>query len=298
MKIIFNNKKKRLSANNGVFGLTSSKDNYNEVVLAGLFKKIFKKLNLFDFVVTTTNSITNGTTLYFLNNQLPIAYAELFKNGFLLFTLNESGKLTFWQKKECTFGGNGVYKSPYGDICDIFYSDTYLIFGRSDYDLSLDLLKSIDTVLNGATTVIKRLGVFVVGAPEQPQQNPQTVILDDEEREELEKNVIKDYGMLSEQKQFMFLRRPLKLTRVALGGKDLMLTETLEMLIKILADVVEIPYDCVALSGKSTFANQEQAEQALQDSAEAFVSKIWSYLNKMNINFNWTVNNNKYGKNN
>jgi hypothetical protein len=124
------------------------------------------------------------------------------------------------------------------------------------------------------------------------------VILDDEEREELEKNVIKDYGMLSEQKQFMFLRRPLKLTRVALGGKDLMLTETLEMLIKILADVVEIPYDCVALSGKSTFANQEQAEQALQDSAEAFVSKIWAYLNKMNINFNWAVNNNKYGKNN
>ena len=63
MRMLFKNKKKKLTASNGVFGFTLNKDNYNEAVLAGLFKKIFKKLNLFDFVVTTTNSITNGTTL-------------------------------------------------------------------------------------------------------------------------------------------------------------------------------------------------------------------------------------------
>jgi hypothetical protein len=94
----------------------------------------------------------------------------------------------------------------------------------------------------------------------------------------------------------MFLRRPLKLQRIALGGKDLLITENVEMFIKILCDNMDIPYDVMAMSGQSTFANQEQAEKSMQDTAEAFISKIWTFFNVMNISFDWTVNNNKYGK--
>ena len=166
----------------------------------------------------------------------------------------------------------------------------------SDAVLLKDTLKAIDNSLNASQTVIKRLGAVIVGTPEQPTQNPQMVQIDKDAKELLEKDTQNDYGMLDEQKQFMFLRRPLKLQRIALGGKDLLITENVEMFTKILCDNMDIPYDVMALSGQSTFANQEQAEKSMQDSAEAFISKIWTYFNVMNISFEWTVNNNKYGK--
>ena len=75
-----------------------------------------------------------------------------------------------------------------------------------------------------------------------------------------------------------------------------MVTETVEMFTKILCDATNIPYDVMAMSGQSTFNNMEQAEKSMQDTAEEFVSKIWTFLKVLGIDFSWTVNNSKYGK--
>ena len=272
---------------------------YSDALLSAIFKKIFKRLNLIDFTVTHSTPLVVGMTKYFLNNELNVAFAELFNNGFLLFLKkkDENGKLTgikYIRKAQATQSLNEWTYD--GQELEIFYSDTYEIFGMSDAALLKDTLKAIDNSLNASQTVIKRLGAVIVGTPEQPAQNPQMVQIDKDTKELLEKDTQNDYGMLDEQKQFMFLRRPLRLQRIALGGKDLLITENVEMFTKILCDNMDIPYDVMALSGQSTFANQEQAEKSMQDSAEAFISKIWTFFNVMSINFDWTVNNNKYGK--
>lgn len=284
---------------NGVMGFRMARGNYSDALVSAIFKKIFKRLNLIDFTVTHTEPLVVGMAKYFLNNELNVAFAELFNNGFLLFLKKKdaNGKLTgikYIRKAQATQSLNEwTYE---GQELEIFYSDTYEIFGVSDAVLLKDTLKAIDNSLNASQTVIKRLGAVIVGTPEQPAQNPQMVQIDKDTKELLEKDTQNDYGMLDEQKQFMFLRRPLKLQRIALGGKDLLITENVEMFTKILCDNMDIPYDVMAMSGQSTFANQEQAEKSMQDSAEAFVSKIWTFFNVMNISFEWTVNNNKYGK--
>ena len=284
---------------NGVMGFRMARGNYSDALVSAIFKKIFKRLNLIDFTVNHPVPLVAGMAKYFLNNELNVAFAELFNNGFLLFLKKKdaNGKLTgikYIRKAQATQGLNEwTYE---GQELEIFYSDTYEIFGVSDAVLLKDTLKAIDNSLNASQTVIKRLGAVIVGTPEQPTQNPQMVQIDKDTKELLEKDTQNDYGMLDEQKQFMFLRRPLKLQRIALGGKDLLITENVEMFTKILCDNMDIPYDVMAMSGQSTFANQEQAEKSMQDSAEAFVSKIWTFFNVMNINFDWTVNNNKYGK--
>ena len=284
---------------NGVMGFRMARGRYSDALVSAIMKKIFKRLNLIDFTVTHTDPLVVGMTKYFLNNELNVAYAELFNNGFLLFLKkkDENGKLTgikYIRKAQATQNLNEWTYD--GQELEIFYSDTYEIFGMSDAVLLKDTLKAIDNSLNASQTVIKRLGAVIVGTPEQPTQNPQMVQIDKDAKELLEKDTQNDYGMLDEQKQFMFLRRPLKLQRIALGGKDLLITENVEMFTKILCDNMDIPYDVMALSGQSTFANQEQAEKSMQDSAEAFISKIWTFFNVMNIRFDWTVNNNKYGK--
>ena len=284
---------------NGVMGFRMARGNYSDALVSAIFKKIFKRLNLIDFTVTHPEPLVVGMAKYFLNNELNVAFAELFNNGFLLFLKKKdaNGKLTgikYIRKAQATQGLNEwTYE---GQELEIFYSDTYEIFGMSDAVLLKDTLKAIDNSLSASQTVIKRLGAVIVGTPEQPAQNPQMVQIDKDTKDLLEKDTQNDYGMLDEQKQFMFLRRPLKLQRIALGGKDLLITENVEMFTKILCDNMDIPYDVMAMSGQSTFANQEQAEKSMQDTAEAFVSKIWTFFNVMNINFDWTVNNNKYGK--
>ena len=284
---------------NGVMGFRMARGNYSDALVSAIFKKIFKRLNLIDFTVTHPEPLVVGMAKYFLNNELNVAFAELFNNGFLLFLKKKdaNGKLTgikYIRKAQATQGLNEWTYD--GQELEIFYSDTYEIFGMSDAVLLKDTLKAIDNSLSASQTVIKRLGAVIVGTPEQPAQNPQMVQIDKDTKELLEKDTQNDYGMLDEQKQFMFLRRPLKLQRIALGGKDLLITENVEMFTKILCDNMDIPYDVMAMSGQSTFANQEQAEKSMQDTAEAFISKIWTFFNVMNINFDWTVNNNKYGK--
>ncbi len=283
----------------GVMGFRMARGKYSDALLSAIFKKIFKRLNLIDFTVTHKEPLVVGMAKYFLNNELNVAFAELFNNGFLLFLKKKgaNGKLTgikYIRKAQATQNQNEW--SYEGQELEIFYSDTYEIFGMSDAVLLKDTLKAIDNSLNASQTVIKRLGAVIVGTPEQPTQNPQMVQIDKDTKELLEKDTQNDYGMLDEQKQFMFLRRPLKLQRIALGGKDLLITENVEMFTKILCDNMDIPYDVMAMSGQSTFANQEQAEKSMQDTAEAFISKIWTFFNVMNISFDWTVNNNKYGK--
>lgn len=303
MRIILetDSKKKQVAQQgyHGVMGFRLSRGKYADALLSAVFKKIFKRLNMIDYNINHSNPIVIGMTKYFLNNEINIAFAELFQNGFILFKkeVDDKGnlqKVKYIRKSQAV---QAVNRWTYeGHDLEVFYSDTYEVFGVSDAQLLRDTLKAIDNSLNASQTVIKRLGAVIVGTPEQPTQNPQAVSIDDNEKKKLEDDTQNDYGMLDEQKQFMFLRRPLKLQRIALGGKDLLITENVEMFTKILCDNMDIPYEVMAMSGQSTFANQEQADKSMQDTAEAFVSKIWTYFKVMGIAFEWTVGNNKYGK--
>lgn len=279
---------------NGVMGFRITRGKYSDALLMAVFKKIFKRLNLIDYRVNSLDPITAGTTAYFLNNEMSSAFAELFQNGFILFLKTVNGSLKYIRKSKAIQTADGWF---YDDQqLEVFFSDTFEVFGMSDGLMLKDTMKAIDNALNASQTVIKRLGVVVTGTPEQPSQNPQMVQLDNNEKDEIEREIQTDYGMLEEQKQFLLFRRPMKLQRIALGGRDLMITETVEMFTKILCDATNIPYDVMAMSGQSTFNNMEQAEKSMQDTAEEFVSKIWTFLKVLGIDFSWTVNNSKYGK--
>ena len=298
MKLLFEtDSKKRAVAQrgyNGVMGFRMTRGKYSDVLLMSVFKKIFKRLNLIDYTVNSPDAITTGSVSYFLNNEMSAAFAELFQNGFVLFHKNPTGVFKYIRKNKATQTPDGWFFN--NEPLEAFYSDTFEVFGMSDGVMLKDTLKAIDNSINAAQTIIKRLGVVIVGTPEQPSQNPQIVQIDDKEKDDMEKEIQSDYGMLDEQKQFLLFRRAMKLQRIALGGRDLLITETVEMFAKILCDSMNIPYDVMAMSGQSTFNNMEQAEKSMQDTAEEFVSKIWTFLKVMNIDFSWKVNNSKYGK--
>ena len=81
---------------NGVMGFRMARGKYSDVLVSAIMKKIFKRLNLIDFTVTHSAPLVVGMAKYFLNNELNVAFAELFNNGFFFFLIkkDENGKLT------------------------------------------------------------------------------------------------------------------------------------------------------------------------------------------------------------
>ena len=50
---------------NGVMGFRMTRGKYSDAVLMGIFKKIFKRLNLIDYKINSLNSVTVGTVSHF-----------------------------------------------------------------------------------------------------------------------------------------------------------------------------------------------------------------------------------------
>lgn len=130
----------------------------------------------------------------------------------------------------------------------VLQSPTFAQTGESDYYWCKPFIKLADAALNGATTTSERLGAYVVLSPESGEFGG---VLIPEEKEELEKEMEKEYGALSKQKQLMLLPRPMRSQVVSLAGVDLRMQEKIKAAVLGIADRLKIPANQVAFIDSS-----------------------------------------------
>ena len=126
----------------------------------------------------------------------------------------------------------------------VLKSPTFEQTGASDHTLCKGYIAMLDAVLNGATTTAERLGAYVVMTPKA--DNFGGVMLK-EDKDQLEKELAQEYGMLKKQKQIMLLNRPMDSQVVSLAGVDLRMNDKARIAILAIADRLKVPANQIAI---------------------------------------------------
>lgn len=116
--------------------------------------------------------------------------------------------------------------------------------GKSERLLCDGAIRLVDAVLNGAMTTAERLGAYVVMTPTNDNFNGAML---KEEKDDLEKELEKEYGMLSKQKQIMVLPRPMSSQVVSLASVDSKMNDKLRAAILVMADRIKVPANQIAI---------------------------------------------------
>ena len=139
--------------------------------------------------------------------------------------------------------------TPHDQTVDVYVmkSSTYVSRNKSDKAICKGFLDFLDDVLNGSATVSKRLGAVVIASPKNPTNAPAAVVLQKEQKEELEKQMREDYGALSKQSNLMLLPREMAWQVINLAGLDLKMQEKVKTAILAIVDRIKIPANQVAI---------------------------------------------------
>ena len=140
----------------------------------------------------------------------------------------------------------------------VMKSASFLIYNKSDKELCNSWLDFLDDVLNGSATVSKRLGAVVIASPKNLTNAPTATVLTKEQKQEMENEMRKEYGALSDQSNIMLLPREMSWQTINLAGLDLKMQEKVKTAILAIVDRIKIPANQVAIidaQSSKTLAN-------------------------------------------
>lgn len=160
----------------------------------------------------------------------------------------------------------------------VLKSPTMEAIGRSEHNLCKGYIALIDAVLNGATTTAERLGAYVVMSPTADNFGGELL---EEEKDELEKELQKEYGMLSKQKQIMVLPRPMQSQVVSLASVDAKMNDKLRAAVLAMADRLKVPANQIALID----ADSSKALSNGSELREGDMAKYRSFRRLLNSTF-------------
>lgn len=176
--------------------------------------------------------------------------------------------------------GNREYVECY-DPQQMYYvikSPTYEQTGASDHWHCRGYIAMLDAVFNGATTTAERLGAYVVMSPKQDAIGG---VLVEGEKEEIEKELQHDYGMLSRQKQIMVMPRPMDSAVVSLAAVDARLETKARLAILAITDRLKVPANQIGIidsTSSKSLANGTELR-------EGDLSKYRSFRRLLNSTF-------------
>ena len=143
-------------------------------------------------------------------------------------------------------------------------SDTYREDGISDFTLCHPFLEFLDNTLNASNTMVSNLGALVVASPENINGAPGPVVLDKEDKKEMEDEISKQYGALARQKQIMLLPRAMRFQTISLTNVDNRTMERVKVAVAAICDRIKVPANQVAIidtASSKTLANGTELKE-------------------------------------
>lgn len=129
----------------------------------------------------------------------------------------------------------------------VVYSETYQTTGVSDAAFLSPFTTYLDNVLNGSNTISERMGALVVASPRNGSSAPTAAMLTKEQKDALEKDMMKQYGCLDSQRNIMVLPREMDFQTINLSGIDLRTNDKARLAILAICDRIKVPANQVAI---------------------------------------------------
>lgn len=230
---------------------------------------------------------------------VPIIHTQVGEDKFAVHTLriakkNEVGSRTDENQDKVFF-----LKSPDPTMSlYIMRSTSMEVVGQSDYELLQPFREYLDNVLNASNTVSARMGTMVIASPKNLSSAPTSIILDKEEKDELEKDMQSEYGALSSQKQICLLPREMSFETINLAGLDQRTLEKAKLAILAIVDRFKVPANQVAIidaNSSKSFANGSELREGdfnKYQSFERFNYETFGMLAEdMGLTVSYTIDN-------
>lgn len=297
---------KALIQGGNMFGNLNLLTNYKfaDVILYQLIQKIIDAMS---GIVWTMQG--NELTLMQANLKIIFEknfgdfYKALYFNGIAVFVVNfetQHVKLLKGTDYKLESDGSITLEKEFATYrIFVTYSETYKMFGKTDYETCKDMYLHIDNLMNAINCTTENLGAMGILSPESISgvmtnfSEPERQRVQDEWREK--------YGLKVGKWSILITQTPTKFQQINLPIKDLELTQKLENAVKILAGYHKVPYELIALSGQSTYANRKEAMNELIDlTCKSYANKLFDVASqifftkqvKVNYTFEKIITNN------
>lgn len=213
------------------------------------------------------NGMMFASFVVFVYNNGKQVLQRIFDEGYVVLAYD---KAKFWQMKSSEYtvktANDVTVVEPNNKELNVYVmkSPSFVMYGRSDKSMCKGWLDFLDDVMNGSATVSKRLGAVVVASPKNLNNAPTAVVLTDEQKEKLEKDMQKSYGALSRQSNVMLLPREMSWKTINLAGLDLKMQEKTKTAILAIVDRIKVPANQVAIidaQSSKTLANGSEMRE-------------------------------------
>lgn len=269
------------------FGNLNLLTNYKfaDVILFQIIKKITTAMSGVVWNFSGTDNLVLGLRLKILfEKKFSLIYKKMFFDGVAVFAVNyETNDVILLETSDYNLRDGKIEVKSQLNNYRIFtlYSDTFSIFGKTDYYTCKDLFLHIDNLLNAINATTENLGAMGVLSPETTAGVMSK--LGDKEKEAIQKDWRENYGLKIGKWSIMISNTPTKFQQINLPIKDLELSAKLKDAIQILAGYLEVPYELIATSANSTYANRFDARdgELLGMTCTSYANKLFDLANEI-----------------
>lgn len=280
-----------------------SRMQFGKVIFLNIIEILTDLLNDVELVQTGKNdALVFAQFKTFLERQGQFMLNQTYLNGFVVVGQNSLGFRCLNANEYTTHQDELGYKrivanNPSLKIY-VVYSETYQTTGESDGTLLAPFITYLDNVLNGSNTLTERLGTLVVCSPRNGANAPTAAILTKDQKDEVEKEMMRQYGALDSQRNIMVLPREMNFDIVNLAGIDQRTSEKARLAILAICDRVKVPSNQVAIidanSSKSLSNGSELREgdyNKYQSFERLFARTVLNLANEVGLRVDYTIYN-------
>lgn len=222
---------------------------YAKAYLWAVIQKIFNGMKNVTFSTKKSSIIANGICNFIERNATLLQWS-LWENGYAVIFFDKDFNYRLPKPNELRFTASRTIANK---NCVVLYSDKYSMQRRTDFGIIKPELERINTYTNADTYLSANPAPLAIISGEGVPMNPK-------DKEELNRKMKKDYGLHSDDFQFMWSNAKLNVDTIDLPIDKLKLAEKAKMSLEFLCQYFQVPIDLVF--GKSTYANMEEAKKA------------------------------------
>ena len=278
---------KHLYSSGGSISLELTKYKFADAIFLGIVKKILEGLQNTEYHLKDEGRISLERKKLFYSfvnifeNQIEQVLIRYLQDGAVFFVRDfEDGIISLLDAR---------FKEK---ATHAIYSTSYKLHGKSDTQILREDFQHIDNILNAVSTSVKRMGALVLLTPKDGNSLP--VMMDEADIKEFEQDLAKDYGTLDAQSPVKIMRRSFDVSNISLAGATLRTNENLQTAVKIVCDVLEVPYEIVsaAIVGNpnQTGVYQAEAVDRLYKTVEKYVNIFVKFASKeLNLEIDYNI---------